>query len=184
MKIYCMLLIVVLFGLNSCVHTNENPNITGIYCYIGKIKISKLPHLGRYNIYISLKVINKTKDTVYTPSYNLSSYIPLSKSYFIGQFDSENIDFDRINGKSKIKPNDSIRILLFYRLYKPKIADSLFISKIKNIKIEYKYTNKTNTSLNYMRVAKILRTKHTKFVILKNYTNVEGAFLFGNEEFK
>jgi hypothetical protein len=179
-----MLLIVLILGLNSCIHTNDNLNAKGIYCYIGKVKISKFPNLGGYNIYVSLKVINKTKDTIFTPSYDLPSYTSSSKSYFIGQIDSERIDMERITGKSKIPPNDSIRILLFYRLYKPRVTDSLFVTKIKNMKIEYKYTNKTNASLNYMRVAKIQRTKYTRLVILNNYTYVEHAFLFGNEEFK
>lgn len=156
-----------------------------IDCYVGRVKISEYPEFESFNIYLSIKMINNTKDTIFVPP-PYDSLFPevISNSYFMGQIESDEIYFNKIRRNSYIPPYDSIKILLYHDLYKPKVADSLFIKEMENMTIKYKYEDEPIIPLNYARDVKIHMTNHSKVVVLYDYTGIEGAWEFGNREFE
>lgn len=184
MKTKTLFLVTLIFFIN-CSHKKSN-NEPEIDCYIGRIKLIEYPSFDSYNIYASLKIKNNTKDTIYIPPYDSFRIYYYEKSYFIGQIESDTIHFEQLTDH-RILPNDSVRVLLIRQLYKPKVADSLFIKEIKNMNIEYSYKNeeedKETTIFNYIRDIKIQKTNHTRFEKLDDYAGIE-AFEFGNLEFE
>lgn len=166
----------------SCMRVDEDAKIR---CYIGRIKISKQSYLGSYNIYVSLKLINNTSDTLFFPTNDSIDLTVFPRSAFVTHMLNDKIKFRMLRKKTKILPMDSIRILLFSTYYKPKTSDSIFLREIQKANIEYEYPVTNYQAKNrYIKKIRIQRTSKTKFEILEDNKSIEGIFLFGNEEFK
>ena len=166
----------------SCTQVDESAKTR---CYIGRIKISKQTYLGSYNIYMSLKLINNTIDTLFFPTNDSIKRTVFPHSAFVAHMFNDKIEFRELRKRSKILPRDSISILLFSTYYKPKTNDSIFLKEIQKVKVEYEYPKSNQQVSNkYIKEINIQRTPKTKFEILEDNKSIEGIFLFGNEEFK
>jgi len=182
MKYARLAILAVLSFLVSCTQIDESAKTR---CYIGRIKISKQTYLGSYNIYVSLKLINNTIDTLFFPTNDSIKRTVFPHSAFVAHMFNDKIEFRELRKRSKILPKDSICILLFCTYYIPKTNDSIFLKEIQKVKVEYEYPNsKPQIPCKYIKEINIQRTPKTKFEILEDDKSIEGIFLFGNEEFK
>jgi len=180
MKYIWLVFIAVISLLISCAKIDESKKQN---CYIGRIRISRQSHFEGHNIYVSLRIINNTNDTIFTPTNDSS--VPLPRSAFVGRINYDKIEFREWKSDTRILPKDSISIRLISLYYRPKTNDSVFLSEIKNLNIEYVYPKRNQqVSSKYIKEIHIQRTPKTKFEILEDNKSIEGIFLFGNEEFK
>jgi hypothetical protein len=182
MKYAKMVIIVISLFSISCMRIDESAKTR---CYIGRIKISKQSYLGSYNIYVSLKLINNTSDTLFFPTNDSIDLPVFPRSAFVGHVLHDSIIFRELRRRDKIYPKDSISILLFSTYYKPKTTDSIFLKEIQKVDVEYEYPVTNYQDKNrYIKKIHIQRTPKTKFEILEDNKSIEGIFLFGNEEFR
>jgi len=180
MKYIWLVIVTVLSVFISCTQIVESEKQS---CYVGRIRISKHCHSESYNIYVSLKMVNNTNDTLFLPTSD--SIVPFPRSAFVGCLYHDKIKFSELGNRSKILPKDSIYIRLVSLYYKPKTNDSIFLKEIQKVKVEYEYPNsKPQIPCKYIKEINIQRTPKTKFEILEDDKSIEGIFLFGNEEFK
>jgi hypothetical protein len=182
MKYICLVLIVASSHLISCTHIEKSKKQN---CNIGRIRISRHndDSSGGYHIYVSLKIVNNTNDTLFLPSSDSIGQFP--RSAFIGRITHDKIEFRELRSRSKILPKDSIYVRLVSLYYKPITNDSIFIKEIKKLNIEYEYLKSNKqTSSKYIKEINVQRTSKTRFEILEDNKSVEDVFLFGNEEFK
>ena len=184
----CILIFVVLITILSGCRNRKNKS-SEIVCTVDKIMVSDFPtkkgfdpilkrRYHSFNIYVSLLIINNTRDTINIPFSNSSINIKdlIDRSLFIGYIKDTKIKFLRFDKKNIIFPNDSIRILLYTTHFKPTVNDSLFICQLKNIRLRYEFDNKTDSTNKYLNKLVINNTKQGIYSQLGNNINPEVAF--------
>jgi len=106
-------------------------------CYIGKMRVAEYPNTGTYWLFISSILVNNTNDTIYLYPMKLDFIYPgmLCASFVQGVMESDTIVFEKIFRGYLIAPNDTSRLLLLNRFYKPEIEDSLLFKEFEKIKL-------------------------------------------------
>jgi len=183
----CILIFVVLITILSGCRNRKNKS-SEIVCTVDKIMVSDFPtkkgfdpilkrRYHSFNIYVSLLLINNTRDTINIPFINRSIKKELiDSSLFIGYIKDTKIKFFRVDNKNKILPKDSIHILLYTSQFKPTVNDSLFICQLKNIRLIYDFYDKKDSKNKYLNKLVINNTKQVIYSQLGNNINPEVAF--------
>lgn len=187
MKNFILLFVVLVIILSSC--RNDRNNSSEIFCTVDEIMLSDFPikkgfdpilkrRYHSFSIYVSLLMINNTRDTVNIPVSNSSININelIDRSLFIGYIKDTKIIFLRVDKKNKIFPKDSIHILLYTSHFKPTVNDSLFICQLKNIRLIYEFDKKTDGPSKYLNKLVINNTKQGIYSRLGNNISPEVAF--------
>ena len=184
----CILIFVVLITILSGCRNRKNKS-SEIVCTVDKIMVSDFPtkkgfdpilkrRYHSFNIYVSLLLINNTRDTINIPFINnsINKKEILDRSLFIGYIKDTKINFLRVDNENEISPKDSIRILLYTSHFKPTVNDSLFICQLKNIQLTYEFDDKIDSKNKYLNKLVINNTKQGIYSQLGNNINPEVAF--------
>ena len=135
-KLMCLFIILIVFA--CCKSRQEGFDRSNVLdCYIGKMRIAEYGTSGSYWLFISSILVNNTNDTIYLYPEKTGKNNPgsLCASFVQGIMRSDTIDFEKRSREYSVAPNDTSRLLLVSRFYKPVIADSLFYLEFENIKL-------------------------------------------------
>ena len=139
-KTFFFLLLLLIFV--CCKNEQKEPNRRNVLdCYIGKMRVAEYPAADSYWLFISSILVNNTADTIYLyPEKNDTLYPKaLCASFVQGIMKSDTITFEKRFRGYTVAPNDTIRLELVKRFYKPVIDDSLLLQEFKNIELDYSY---------------------------------------------
>lgn len=165
-RVLCMILIIFFFV--GCKNKQKESNRSNILdCYIGKMRIAEYPGTDSYWLFISSILVNNTNDTIYLYPEKMDSIYPesLCASYVQGMMKSDTITFEKRFRGYLIAPNDTSRLLLVKRFYKPVITDSLFFHEFEEIKLICQYDSFTSDNPKILKDIVFNRNEKTNFHI-------------------
>ena len=127
-------IILIIFFFVCCKNKQKEPYRSNILdCYIGKMRIAEYPGTDSYWLFISSILVNNTNDTIYLYPEKIDHIYPetLCASYVQGIMKSDTIAFEKRFRGYLIAPNDTNRLLLVKRFYKPAMEDSLLFHEFE-----------------------------------------------------
>lgn len=172
--------LIIVIGVSFLFSCNQIDDREKISCYVGSIRTSWQSDTEVYDIFISLRMVNNSYDTIFRPT--IDSLVPFPRSVFVGRILHDNIEFREWKSKTKILPKDSIVIRLICLNYRPKTNDSIFLRDIESVNIEYELPESTKQSFNkYIKEKQLQRTSMTRFEVLGDNQTLGREFRLWDE---
>lgn len=154
----------------SCANIKKDEtNKAVIDCFLGRMTVSEYPKSNSFWLFVSAIMINNTNDTIFMPSVenDLKGFHSMCPSHIYGCMKSDTVHFERLITSQTIAPNDTERLLLVKRFYKPNIPDSMFFSEYKSIQFKYMLKKTTTPKGKILDSITFHKNEHSKFIIGK-----------------
>lgn len=161
---------IICLTIFSCANIKKDEtNKTVIDCYLGRMTVSEYPKSNSYWLFVSAIMINNTDDTIFMPSVDngLKGFHTMCPSHIYGCMKSDTVHFERLLTSQIIAPNDTERLLLVKRFYKPNVPDSMFLSEYKSIQFKYVFKKLTTSKGKILDSITFHKNEHSKIIIGK-----------------